>query len=235
MLQVKNIYKSFDDLKVLKGVDLEVRLGEIIAIQGKSGAGKSTLLQIIGTLDRPDQGTILYDGQDVWNQSEKELARFRNENLGFVFQFHHLLDEFNALENVTIPALIGGKMKKAEIQRKSRELLDFMGLKDRAYHYPKELSGGEQQRVAIARALMNDPMYLLADEPTGNLDSENSRHLLKLFRDLQKKLNQTILVVTHDEAFARSCDRIAYMEDGKITKIDDGQLTKNKGQRTVDN
>lgn len=230
MLQVKNIHKSFDDLKVLKGVDLEVRLGEIVAIQGKSGAGKSTLLQIIGTLDRPDEGTILYEEKDIWHQSEKELARFRNENLGFVFQFHHLLDEFTAQENVTIPALIGGQMNKSAIQKKSRDLLDFMGLEDRIDHYPRELSGGEQQRVAIARALMNDPMYLLADEPTGNLDTENSQHLLKLFRDLQKKLNQTILVVTHDEAFARSCDRIAYMEDGRITKITDGesQLTRDK-------
>lgn len=230
MLQVKNIHKNFDDLKVLKGVDLEVRLGEIVAIQGKSGAGKSTLLQIIGTLDRPDEGTILYEEKDIWHQSEKELARFRNENLGFVFQFHHLLDEFTAQENVTIPALIGGQMNKSAIQKKSRDLLDFMGLKDRIDHYPRELSGGEQQRVAIARALMNDPMYLLADEPTGNLDTENSQHLLKLFRDLQKKLNQTILVVTHDEAFARSCDRIAYMEDGRITKITDGesQLTRDK-------
>jgi len=223
MLQVKNIHKSFDGLKVLKGVDLEVPLGEIVAIQGKSGAGKSTLLQIIGTLDRPDKGTVLYENKDIWDESEKGLARFRNKNLGFVFQFHHLLDEFTAQENVTIPALIGGQMNKKEIQEKSLELLTFMGLEDRVHHYPGELSGGEQQRVAIARALMNDPMYLLADEPTGNLDSENSRLLLQLFRDLQKELNQTILVVTHDEAFARSCDRIAYMEDGKITRIARGQ------------
>lgn len=220
MLQVKDIHKSFDDLEVLKGVDLDVRLGEIIAIQGKSGAGKSTLLQIIGTLDRPDQGTILYEGQDIWLQSEKELARFRNQNLGFVFQFHHLLDEFTALENVNIPALIGGHMKKSYIKKKSHSLLDFMGLGDRIHHYPRELSGGEQQRVAIARALMNDPVYLLADEPTGNLDTENSRHLLSLFQDLQEKLNQTIVVVTHDEAFARSCDRIAFMEDGRIIRIE---------------
>lgn len=224
MLQVKNIHKSFDGLKVLKGVDLEVPLGEIVAIQGKSGAGKSTLLQIIGTLDRPDKGTVLYENKDIWTESEKGLARFRNKNLGFVFQFHHLLDEFTAQENVTIPALIGGQMSKKKIQEKSLELLTFMGLEDRIHHYPGELSGGEQQRVAIARALINDPMYLLADEPTGNLDSENSRHLLQLFRDLQKELNQTILVVTHDEAFARACDRIAYMEDGKITMVTSATL-----------
>ncbi len=220
MLEVKNIHKSFEDLKVLKGVDLEVPLGEIVAIQGKSGAGKSTLLQIIGTLDRPDKGTVLYENKDIWTESEKGLARFRNKNLGFVFQFHHLLDEFTAQENVTIPALIGGQMSKKQIQEKSFKLLTFMGLEDRVHHYPGELSGGEQQRVAIARALINDPMYLLADEPTGNLDSENSRHLLQLFRDLQKELNQTILVVTHDEAFARACDRIAYMEDGRIVSIE---------------
>lgn len=224
MLQVKNIYKSFDDLEVLKGVDLEVPLGEIVAIQGKSGAGKSTLLQIIGTLDRPDRGTVLYDNKDILRESEKGLAQFRNRNLGFVFQFHHLLDEFTAQENVTIPALIGGRLSKKRIQEKSMELLAFMGLQDRITHYPGELSGGEQQRVAIARALMNDPVYLLADEPTGNLDSGNSQQLLKLFRELQKELNQTILVVTHDRTFARSCDRIAFMEDGRITRIQDGQI-----------
>jgi len=220
MLRIKNIHKSFDDLKVLKGVDLDIPVGEMVAIQGKSGAGKSTLLQIIGTLDRPDSGTVLYENKDIWGESEKSLARFRNLNLGFVFQFHHLLDEFTAQENVTIPALIGDQMSKKKIQDKSLELLSFMGLENRINHYPRELSGGEQQRVAIARALMNDPMYLLADEPTGNLDSENSQHLLQLFRDLQHQLNQTILVVTHDQAFARSCDRIAYMEDGRIIKID---------------
>lgn len=219
MLEIIDVHKNFSGLKVLKGINLQVYPGEIIAIQGKSGAGKSTLLQIIGTLDRPDQGTVLYDKENILNKSEKELSRFRNKNLGFVFQFHHLLDEFTALENVTIPALIGGRMKKKEIHKKSESLLDFMGLKDRTNHYPGELSGGEQQRVAIARALMNDPLYLLADEPTGNLDSENSHQLLLLFQDLQKKLDQTIIVVTHDHAFARSCDRIAYMEDGQITKI----------------
>lgn len=220
MLQVKNVYKRFDDLEVLKGVNLEVGIGEMVAIQGKSGAGKSTLLQIIGTLDRPDSGSVLYEGRDVWQESEKELARFRNQNLGFVFQFHHLLDEFTAQENVTIPALIHGKMSKKQIREKSIELLSFMGLEDRLEHFPKELSGGEQQRVAIARALMNDPTYLLADEPTGNLDTENSQHLLGLFRDLQQKLRQTILVVTHDQAFASACDRMAYMEDGQIKRIE---------------
>ena len=225
MLQVKNVYKSFDDLEVLKGVNLEVALGEMVAIQGKSGAGKSTLLQIIGTLDRPDSGTVLYEGRDVWQESEKELARFRNQNLGFVFQFHHLLDEFSAQENVTIPALIEGRLSKKQIRDKSIELLGFMGLQDRLEHFPKELSGGEQQRVAIARALMNDPTYLLADEPTGNLDSENSQHLLALFRDLQQELRQTILVVTHDQAFASACDRIAYMEDGQINRIEGRVVT----------
>ena len=220
MLQVKNIHKSFDGLEVLKGVDLDVAIGEMLAIQGKSGAGKSTLLQIIGTLDRPDSGTVLYENRDIWKESDRELARFRNQNLGFVFQFHHLLDEFTAVENVTIPALIDGRLSKNKIREKSAELLAFMGLQDRLDHFPKELSGGEQQRVAIARALINDPTYLLADEPTGNLDSENSQQLLKLFRDLQKELNQTILVVTHDQAFARACDRVAFMEDGRITHIE---------------
>lgn len=221
MLQVINVHKAFNDLEVLKGINLEVGLGEMVAIQGKSGAGKSTLLQIIGTLDRPDSGTVLYESRDVWQGSEKELARFRNQNLGFVFQFHHLLDEFTAQENVTIPALIDGRMTKRELQEKSIELLEFMGLQDRLDHYPKELSGGEQQRVAIARALMNNPTYLLADEPTGNLDSENSEQLLKLFRNLQRELNQTIIVVTHDRAFAEACDRIAYIEDGQIKRIED--------------
>lgn len=219
MLQIKNIHKSYDDLKVLKGVDLEIIPKELIAIQGKSGAGKSTLLHIIGTLDLPDQGKILYDGIDILKQSQRTLADFRNKNLGFVFQFHHLLDEFTAEENVTIPALIGGTMKKREMKQKSRELLDFMGLSDRLDHYPKELSGGEQQRVAIARALMNNPQYLLADEPTGNLDSENSHQILQMFKRLQSELQQTILVVTHDQTFAQACDRIAYMEDGKILSI----------------
>ena len=219
MLQVKNVHKAFDDLEVLKGVNLEVSLGEMVAIQGKSGAGKSTLLQIIGTLDRPDKGTILYEGQDVWKGTEKELARFRNQNLGFVFQFHHLLDEFTAQENVTIPALIDGRMNKKQIRDKSIELLSFMGLEDRLEHYPRELSGGEQQRVAIARALMNDPTFLLADEPTGNLDTENSQQILALFRNLQQTLNQTILVVTHEKAFSEGCDRIAYIEDGRIHEI----------------
>lgn len=219
MLEIRDVHKSYDDLKVLKGVNLSIIPEELIAIQGKSGAGKSTLLHIIGTLDLPDQGQVLYDGTDILKLPAKALAHFRNQNLGFVFQFHHLLDEFTAEENVTIPALIGGMMKKKEMRRKSRELLDFMGLADRLDHYPKELSGGEQQRVAIARALMNNPQYLLADEPTGNLDSENSRQLLLMFQRLQKELRQTILVVTHDQSFAQACDRIAYMEDGKITSV----------------
>lgn len=219
MLEVKNVHKSFGDLEVLKGVNLQVIPGELLAIQGKSGAGKSTLLQIIGTLDLPDQGEVLYDGKNVVSGSARELARFRNRNLGFVFQFHHLLDEFTALENVIIPAMIGGSGKKKEMENKSRGLLEFMGLSDRVDHYPREMSGGEQQRVAIARALMNEPEFLLADEPTGNLDSENSQHLLKMFKRLQQELGQTTLVVTHDHSFAAACDRIAHMEDGQITRI----------------
>nr|WP_236975592.1 ABC transporter ATP-binding protein [Membranihabitans maritimus] len=215
----KKIYKSYDDLEVLKGVDLQVNTGEIISIQGKSGAGKSTFLQILGSLDYPNSGEILYEGENIFNKSQKDLAKFRNTNLGFVFQFHHLLDEFTAVENVGIPAMIGGKLRKEEIVNKSEELLDFIGLGQRKKHYPKELSGGEQQRVAIARALVNDPSYLLADEPTGNLDSENSQQILALFKKLQKELNQTIVVVTHDVGFAKKCDRIAYMEDGIITKL----------------
>lgn len=215
----KNITKSYGNLQVLKGVNLTINPGEILAIQGKSGAGKSTFLQILGSLDEPDAGEILYQGQNIFAQSDRELAQFRNQELGFIFQFHHLLDEFTALENVTLPALIYGKKDKSQFEQKAKELLDFIGLADRLHHFPKELSGGEQQRVAIARALINQPMLILADEPTGNLDSENSQHILQIFRKMQKDFQQTIVVVTHDVAFAQKCDRIAYMKDGIIEDI----------------
>ncbi|GAA5220436.1 ABC transporter ATP-binding protein [Membranihabitans marinus] len=215
----KNIHKSYGKLPVLKGVNLEINEGEILAIQGKSGAGKSTFLQILGSLDQPDSGEIIFQGQNIFNKSEKELAQFRNQHLGFIFQFHHLLDEFTAKENVAIPAMIEGKQSKIDFYKKAESLLHFMGLSERLEHFPNELSGGEQQRVAIARALINDPMLILADEPTGNLDTENSHQVFLLFKRLQQDFNQTIVVVTHDEVFAKKCDRIAYMKDGVIESI----------------
>lgn len=215
MIKVANIHKSFGALKVLKGIDLEVRKGEVVSIVGPSGAGKTTLLQIMGTLDKPDSGSIYIDGNDLTKLNEAKLADFRNKNIGFVFQFHQLLPEFTALENVMIPALIGNN-KKSEAEKKAHELLQLMGLDNRAQHKPAELSGGEKQRVAVARALINNPLVVFADEPSGSLDTENKAELHALFFELRDKLNQTFIIVTHDQNLAAVTDRTIQMKDGKI-------------------
>lgn len=215
MLQARGIQKSYGNLQILKGVDLDVKRGEIITIIGASGAGKSTLLHIIGTLDRPDHGTIRLNNVDVHKLSSKKLSAFRNEQIGFIFQFHHLLPEFTALENICIPAFIAGKGKK-EAESKAFELLELLGLSERANHKPNELSGGEQQRVAVARAMVNDPAIVLADEPSGNLDSNNAENLHRLFVDLRDTLNQTFVIVTHNENLANLADRKVLMKDGQI-------------------
>ena len=215
MIEVKNIQKSFADLHVLKGINLHVNKGEIVAIIGKSGAGKTTLLQIIGTLDKPDQGQVIINGIDVFSLKDKELAQFRNHHIGFIFQFHQLLPEFTAIENIMIPAYIGGA-SKSEAKKRAKELLDFMGLADRASHKPAELSGGEKQRVAVARALINNPAVILADEPSGSLDSKNKAELHQLFFDLRDKFGQTFVIVTHDETLASITDRTIKMRDGLL-------------------
>jgi lipoprotein-releasing system ATP-binding protein len=215
MIRTAGITKAFGELKVLKGIDIEVKDSEVVSIVGASGAGKTTLLQIIGTLDKPDSGTIFYNGTDISRIKGKPLAAFRNTNIGFVFQFHQLLPEFTALENVCIPAFIAGK-SKAEAEAKAAELLGFLGLTDRLEHKPSELSGGEQQRVAVARALVNSPSVILADEPSGNLDSENKNELHKLFFKLRDTFGQTIIIVTHDRQLANMSDRILQIKDGLI-------------------
>lgn len=215
MIAATNIHKSFNGLEVLKGIDLEINKGEIVAIVGASGAGKTTLLQIIGTLDKPTSGQILLNGVNAHQLTERKLSAFRNKHIGFVFQFHHLLPEFTALENLCIPAFIAGiNRKKAE--NRANELLDFLHLTDRSTHKPSELSGGEQQRVAVTRALMNNPGIILADEPSGNLDSVNARELHKLFFDLRKEFNQTFVIVTHNKEFADMSDRKLVIADGKL-------------------
>ncbi|MFT4755718.1 MAG: lipoprotein-releasing system ATP-binding protein [Vicingaceae bacterium] len=211
----KNIHKSFDDVHILKGVDLQIEKAEIISITGSSGAGKTTLLQTLGTLTNVDQGEIFYENTNISELKEKELARFRNQNIGFIFQFHHLLPEFTALENVCIPAFIA-KTTKKEAERAAKELLNRLGLGHRLTHKPNELSGGEQQRVATARALINSPKVIFADEPSGNLDSKNADELHQLFFDLREEFNQTFVIVTHDKALAKICDRSLYMNDGKF-------------------
>ena len=215
MIQGKDIIKSYEDLQVLKGVDIDITKGEIVSIIGKSGAGKSTLLHIVGTLDHSDAGTIVINGVDTTRLNKKNLAKFRNETIGFVFQFHHLLNEFTALENITIPAHIQGT-NATEAEKKAKELLDYLGLGDRMEHKPQELSGGEQQRVAVARALINDPAVIFADEPTGNLDASSSDDLHNLFKKLQSEMGQTFLIVTHNQELAKLSDRTLTMQDGRI-------------------
>ena len=215
MIEAKGIEKSFGTLKVLKGIDLQVEKSEVASIMGASGAGKSTLLQILGTLSTPDAGTLIIDGTDVTGLNRREISRFRNLKLGFVFQFHHLLPEFTSLENVMIPALIAGKSEKAA-KDDALKLLDTMGLAERTSHKPSELSGGEQQRVAIARALVNRPAVLFADEPSGNLDSVTKSEIHNLFFRLRDELGQTIVIVTHDPELAKMCDRTLFMKDGQF-------------------
>jgi lipoprotein-releasing system ATP-binding protein len=216
MIKATGILKSFGDLKVLKGIDLEVQEKEVVAIVGASGAGKTTLLQILGTLDKPDAGTVLYNGRDVGTLSQRALAAFRNRNIGFVFQFHQLLPEFTALENVCIPALIAGR-PRAEAEEKASSLLGFLGLGDRLDHKPSQLSGGEQQRVAVARAIVNSPSLILADEPSGNLDTENKKELHNLFFRLRDTFGHTFIIVTHDPQLASMSDRTIRIKDGMIT------------------
>lgn len=215
MIEVQNITKSYGQLQVLKGINLHVNKSEIVSIVGASGAGKTTLLQIIGTLDKPDSGTVVINGQRVTGLNDSNVSDFRNRNIGFVFQFHQLLPEFTALENVMIPALIG-KSKEWEAKKKAEELLDLLGLSSRIGHKPNELSGGEKQRVAVARALINNPAVILADEPSGSLDTENKIELHKLFFDLRDQFGQTFIIVTHDKELANITDRTIHMKDGYI-------------------
>ena len=219
MITTQGITKSFGSLQVLKGIDLHIDRGEIVSIVGPSGAGKTTLLQIIGTLDRPDQGTVCVDGIDTTTLSQKALADFRNRHLGFVFQFHQLLPEFTAQENIMIPAYIAGTSQKKAKER-AKELLQFMGLSDRATHKPAELSGGEKQRIAVARALVNNPAVILADEPSGSLDTKNKQELHQLFFDLRDRFGQTFVIVTHDEQLATLTDRTIHFRDGLIEPIE---------------
>ena len=215
MIAATDIHKSYGALHVLKGINLEIKKGEIVSLVGASGAGKSTLLHILGTLDVPDKGTVSIDGDDITNLRQRKLSNFRNLHIGFVFQQHHLLPEFTALENVCMPALISGE-SRSKAENKANELLEFLQLKDRSEHRPAELSGGEQQRVAVARALINQPKVIFADEPSGNLDTNSAQSLHKLFFDLRDKFQQTFVIVTHNEALAEMADRKLTMKDGKI-------------------
>lgn len=215
MIQTQGITKSFGNLQVLKGIDLTINKGEVVAIVGPSGAGKTTLLQIIGTLDTPDNGKLFINETETGKLSEKELAAFRNKNIGFVFQFHQLLPEFTALENVMIPALIA-REKASDAEKRAKEILDFMKLSDRMTHKPAELSGGEKQRVAVARALINNPAVILADEPSGSLDTKNKEELHSLFFELRDQMHQTFMIVTHDEQLAANTDRVIHIKDGVV-------------------
>jgi len=215
MIKAQNIHKAYGDLPVLKGLDIEVQKAEVVSIMGASGAGKTTLLQILGTLESADQGQILFDGKDITKFGKRSLNQFRNEHLGFIFQFHHLLPEFTAQENVAIPGLIGRRAKTKSLDR-AAELLDFMGLKNRLDHKPSALSGGEQQRVAIARALMNQPDLVLADEPTGNLDSQNANDIHQLFSRIRKEFGSSFIIITHNRDLAEKADRLIEMRDGKL-------------------
>ena len=216
ILSAKNIHKKYGTVEVLKGVDIEVQAGEIVSIVGSSGAGKSTLLHILGTLDRPDQGEVFLNNQNITGLQGKRLASFRNKHIGFVFQFHHLLPEFSALENVCIPGWIQGNNRTNDVKQTAEELLTLLGLKNRLDNKPNALSGGEQQRVAVARALINNPDVVFTDEPTGNLDSANAKDLHQLFFDLRKQFNQTFLIVTHNEELAQQSDRMLVMKDGRM-------------------
>ena len=215
MIVAKDIHKKIDKLQILKGLDLEIKEAEVVSIVGSSGAGKTTLLTILGTLDRPTSGEVTINGQNISELNDKKLAAFRNSNIGFVFQFHQLLPEFNALENISIPALIANKSKK-ESDKRAEELLDLLGLRDRKHHKPSELSGGEQQRVAVARALINNPKVIFADEPSGNLDSKNAEELHQLFFKLREEFKQTFVIVTHNNNLAKMADRTLVMSDGRI-------------------
>lgn len=218
MIKISDIRRRLGDLDVLKGINLDINPAEIVSIVGPSGAGKTTLLQIIGSLDRPDSGSVLYDGQDIFRMRDDRLARFRNANIGFIFQFHQLLPEFTLLENVAMPALIGG-CQRAQAMEEARRLIGYMGLSDRAGHRPTQLSGGECQRAAVARALINKPRVILADEPSGSLDSANRRELHRLFFDLRRDMQQTFVIVTHDESLAADSDRIIHLRDGMVEQI----------------
>ena len=234
MIDIKNITKSFGSLQVLKGIDLQVDKGEVVSIVGPSGAGKTTLLQIIGTLDKPDEGSIEIDGNNISRMNERELSHFRNNKIGFVFQFHQLMPEFSALENVMMPAVIAREDEKKARQR-AYELLQFMGLADRSEHRPKQLSGGENQRVAVARALINKPAVILADEPSGSLDSKNKAELHQLFFDLRDKMGQTFVIVTHDEQLAKLTDRTIHMRDGliNVAQVQENELNNGISTRAL--
>jgi lipoprotein-releasing system ATP-binding protein len=223
MISLKDISKSYGDLKVLNSIDLDINRGEVLSIVGPSGAGKTTLLQIIGTLDRPDSGTVTYEGENPLLLKDASLAKFRNKSIGFVFQFHHLLPEFSVVENVAMPALISG-MNRRQALEKARKLIEYLHLEARADHRPSELSGGERQRTAVARALINNPKVVLADEPSGSLDSHNRQELHQLFFRLRDELGHTFVIVTHDEQLAADCDRVVHMRDGNIVNVEVNRL-----------